>query len=314
MDKLPPEQILDIIKEMDLPTIKEFCKTNKYIRSICKKNKDYILKNILKTKYNINSLEPLYYLLSKDRIIEILKDRNPDYNLLKSLFNYKTTDGITLLMYALMNRFKNINKLLDMGIPIQGITYRGTTPLMYALENSTDNIINNLIYMGASVQGQDLKTGLTPLLIAIKTRRPDQIIHNLLDHGASVRGKAKTEKGGLTPLISALALKRNPVIINRLLDMGASVHITMNNITPLSLAMTTSTPEIVERIRKIMENASEDAESDNDSDEDAESENDDIESDNDSDEDAESENDDTESELEDDDAESENDNEDDDED
>jgi hypothetical protein len=69
MDKQTPEIILETLIKLNVGDLYNMCKSSKKINDICKKNSNYIFKNLLKKDYNI---DPKNYL-------EIYKEISTNY-------------------------------------------------------------------------------------------------------------------------------------------------------------------------------------------------------------------------------------------
>ena len=87
--------------------------------------------------------------------------------------NARSEHGITLLMFAASQGYKDISRLLiDKGADVNAKDDKGYTILMYAVNNNNKDISELLIVKGADVNAKD-NDGNTALGIAIKNKNPD---------------------------------------------------------------------------------------------------------------------------------------------
>jgi hypothetical protein len=125
MDKLPAELIIKSILKMEKNDIDMLCKSNKYINRVCKANKDYIYRKLLKRDYGswVSSPEQLYNLLEKKielRDIGGIDDIESHFFYIVSLIDNR--------------RFDQIEFLYKLNIIDINIDYEGHRPIIYLLD------------------------------------------------------------------------------------------------------------------------------------------------------------------------------------
>jgi ankyrin repeat protein len=110
-----------------------------------------------------------------------------------------------------------VQRLLDLGLPVDAADPQGCTALLRAAGGGHLEIARRLLELGADKQ-LSARTGATPLSAAISMRHA-AVVELLLQTGANPN---QTLPGGVTPLMLAAALGL-PEIAGRLLSQGAAV-------------------------------------------------------------------------------------------
>jgi curved DNA-binding protein CbpA len=232
---------LEIVKVSDFLDIKRLSETNKFYNNLFNENKEQIYIKLIKRDFpgRLNeSYERKYKRLSEyssGKQLGILSDW------------YMGKDQGTALL--LRDTYKDINRLNNVfkTKPDFNISYDGNTPLMFAIEHSTPDVIHRILDNGANVNTSNNK-GYTPLMFAIQHSMT--IIDRLLDSGANVN--TSNNRGG-TPLMYAIE-HSTPEIIHILLDNGANVNVENNaGNTPLTYAIEHSTPDIIHRLLEMVQ-------------------------------------------------------------
>jgi ankyrin repeat protein len=117
--------------------------------------------------------------------------------------SFRTQDGMTLLMIATKEGFRDIFEiLLNKGADVNLKDAGGLTPLMIAVTRGNSEFINTLINKGANVNIQD-EHGVTALMNAVENG-DISTVQLLLAHGANVN--VRDEKGR-SPISLAYTLK-----------------------------------------------------------------------------------------------------------
>jgi ankyrin repeat protein len=265
MNNQPPEIVLQQLLQLDYNTINNLCSSNKKFKKICDENEKYIYDILIKRDFGLKVDSKLLYILFNTLKNDVnFFDKTKHYNVLveqikknkinkfKLLLNYidinvKNKNNKTVLMYALENSTPEIvNIILDLKpeINVKDKT-NNWTALMFALQMSTPEIINRILDMNPDVNVKD-KDNWTALFYAIDYSTPE-IVNRILDLNPDIN--VKTNKNW-TALIFALD-NSTPEIINRILDMNpeGSLNIkTDENWTPITFALQYSTPEIINKI------------------------------------------------------------------
>ena len=110
-----------------------------------------------------------------------------------------------------------VQRLLDLGLPVDSMDLQGCTALLRAAGGGQAEIVRRLLERGADSSARAL-TGATPLSAAISMRHAP-VVESLLRAGAD---PDQALPGGVTPLMLAAALGL-PEIAGRLLTQGAAV-------------------------------------------------------------------------------------------
>lgn len=164
--------------------------------------------------------------------------RNPVF--LKTLLAQKLshdvidTFGYNILHYAAREGHIDNVKLLLQKAPVlkNQKAKNGTTPLYLAVQNSRDDVVNELVRAGASVNDVTAY-GMTPLYCAI-FHSNEALALKLLDIGGIDVNKATEE--GSTPLHLAIELGMTSVV-GKLVGKGASLNVKRkDDFTPLHVA------------------------------------------------------------------------------
>lgn len=119
---------------------------------------------------------------------------------------------------AIVGDAEAVERLLELGLPLDGRDAQGCTALLRAAGGGHAELVRLLLARGADV-GQAAHTGATPLSAAVSMRHPT-IVDALIEAGAAVD---QALPGGLTPLMVAAALGL-PAMAQRLLAAGADVR------------------------------------------------------------------------------------------
>jgi uncharacterized protein len=180
----------------------------------------------------------------------------------------ETGDGVTPLFVAsskgydkivkrLIDSKANVNATVKNKVTFNGQTiFKGTTPLMAALENYHTYIVYLLFSEGANVKLAD-ENGLSPILIAA-TQKDVKILSSLIDQGAKVNDRTsspfvsneETVFSGTTPLMAAAANNRDENAL-LLIEKGADVKATAKNgVDALFIASANGDEEIVKALLK----------------------------------------------------------------
>jgi uncharacterized protein len=110
-----------------------------------------------------------------------------------------------------------VQRLLDLGLPVDSMDPQGCTALLRAAGGGQADIVRRLLERGADASAR-ARTGATPLSAAISMRHAP-VVESLLQAGAN---PDQALPGGVTPLMLAAALGL-PEIAGRLLTQGAAV-------------------------------------------------------------------------------------------
>jgi ankyrin repeat protein len=111
-----------------------------------------------------------------------------------------------------------VQRLLDLGLPIDAVDSQGCTALLRAAGGGQLSVVEILLQRGADA-GRAAATGATALSAAVSMRHP-QIVELLLAHGAQVDQPLSS---GVTPLMLAAALGL-PEMVARLLAHRADLQ------------------------------------------------------------------------------------------
>jgi len=118
---------------------------------------------------------------------------------------------------AIAGDLEAVQRLLDLGLPVDASDLQGCTALLRAAGGGYTAIVNRLLESGADMM-VSARTGATPLSAAISMRHAP-VVEQLLQAGADPN---QALPGGVTPLMLAAALGL-PEIAGRLLTQGAVV-------------------------------------------------------------------------------------------
>ncbi len=127
--------------------------------------------------------------------------------------------GQDLPAAAIAGDLDAVQRLLELGLPIDGTDAQGCTALLRAAGGGHPEIVQALLAGGAD-PGLSARTGATPLSAAISMRHAG-VVDALLQAGADAN---LALPGGVTPLMLAAALGL-PEIAGRLLSQGATLDI-----------------------------------------------------------------------------------------
>ena len=116
---------------------------------------------------------------------------------------------------AIAGDLEAVQRLLELGLPVDGEDAQGCTALLRAAGGGHDGIVRGLLERGAAPNAR-ARTGATPLSAAISMRHA-AVVDVLLQAGADAD---QALPGGVTPLMLAAALGL-PEIAGRLLSQGA---------------------------------------------------------------------------------------------
>lgn len=119
---------------------------------------------------------------------------------------------------AIMGDRAAVERLLELGLPVDGVDAQGCSALLRAAGGGHGELVDLLLARGADV-ALAARTGATPLSAAVSMRHP-AIVDRLLAAGAAVD---QALPGGITPLMVAAALGL-PDMCARLLAAGADVQ------------------------------------------------------------------------------------------
>jgi ankyrin repeat protein len=126
--------------------------------------------------------------------------------------------AIDLPAAAIAGDLEAVQRLLDLGLPVDAADLQGCTALLRAAGGGHVEIVRRLLEVGAD-KGVSARTGATPLSAAISMRHAG-VVEQLLQAGANPN---QALPGGVTPLMLAAALGL-PEIAGRLLRQGAVVE------------------------------------------------------------------------------------------
>jgi len=126
--------------------------------------------------------------------------------------------AIDLPAAAIAGDLEAVQRLLDLGLPVDAADSQGCTALLRAAGGGHAGIVRRLLEMGADIS-LSARTGATPLSAAISMRHAP-VVEQLLQAGCDVN---QPLPGGVTPLMLAAALGL-PEIAGRLLTQGANVE------------------------------------------------------------------------------------------
>ena len=205
----------------------------------CQSNKELvellIKNNIGKVNAQDNEGDTALILaIPNQNIVTLLISYNADINIKNNL-------GITPLMRAIQKSSQEtVIQLINAGANVNAKSNLGITPLIIATDQGDREIVETLIRNRANVNDTN-NHGLTPLMIAIQKSDQDMVIQ-LINSGANVNAKANL---GSTPLIIATN-QGNSALVETLIRHGANVNDTNNNgITPLMIAVHKGYDEII---------------------------------------------------------------------
>lgn len=143
--------ILEIVYNLDsLNDVKKYCKTNKFIRSVCMNNKNIIVKNFIKKLFGVynNEYHELFLLLHKLKDSQILNNSSINIQTLNwyKILNSKYHKSDNFLNY--FNDYtKEYTRLLDINNKIIRVIQRYKNegqPLSKAqIQNIRQNVRNN---------------------------------------------------------------------------------------------------------------------------------------------------------------------------
>ncbi len=175
----------------------------------------------------------------------------------------QTPEGVTALFAAcsrgndkivkrLLESRADVNIALTKTYKDQGqIFFKGTTPLMAAIENNHTYIVYMLLSHDADVKRSD-ENGLSPIIIAAG-KKDVKLLGDLIDMGAKVNDRTsspfqsngETVFSGTTPLMAAISNNRNDNAV-LLMKKGANIQAaTKNGVTALMLASANGNEEMV---------------------------------------------------------------------
>ncbi|TXK59710.1 ankyrin repeat domain-containing protein [Alkalisalibacterium limincola] len=118
---------------------------------------------------------------------------------------------------AIPGDLEAVERLLDLGLPVDAVDAQGCTALLRAAGGGHVDLVALLLAAGADPTLM-ARTGASPLSAAVSMRHPE-IVQRLLNAGAAVD---QSMPGGVTPLMVAAALGL-PDMCSRLLAAGADV-------------------------------------------------------------------------------------------
>jgi len=149
-------------------------------------------------------------------------------------------NSIALILACQRGEKSLIKTLVEQGVNVNGISLKGETPLMAAINYTkrrninNNSIINYLVEQGANVNAVD-HLGNTPLTIACEYGN-ETVVKYLIAKGANIHGMTVNNKKWKTPLITAC--KYHQFHIGRyLIEEGTNVNEQIENgDTPLLIA------------------------------------------------------------------------------
>ena len=173
-----------------------------------------------KNKYNNEKYnEKLMNFIDTEKVGKLVK--------IKRLINKVDKDGISILMYTILNKQNEKTKLLiENNADVNIVDKDGNSALMYAIgQENNFEICKLLIENGANINLQN-NSGKTPLMESITAYKiyptfDISIFKLLIENGANINMQ---DKNGRTALIYALTNKNNE-IFSLLIDRGADLNI-----------------------------------------------------------------------------------------
>ncbi|MBF0160566.1 MAG: ankyrin repeat domain-containing protein, partial [Magnetococcales bacterium] len=146
-----------------------------------------------------------------------------------------------LWRHAIAGNVAGVRKILEQGGSANQTSLTGMTPLMWAIQEGNQELIDLLLQKGADIHAFNIRAGCNALILAGEWLQPHNV-EMLIERGAHVNYQSKL---GWTALLKSIRVMprndeeraRQIAIVKTLLDHGADVHARADKgTTPLILA------------------------------------------------------------------------------
>lgn len=138
------------------------------------------------------------------------------------VIDYPNSPVSSLMSAVSVGDLAIVEELLKAGADINRGDNTSTTPLMLAVFEHWEDIVNLLLETGRIEINKKSKDGATALHVAIVANAPKGIIRKLIDAKADINIQSTRE--GYTPLMTA-SFRGHPVAVDMLLEAGANTEV-----------------------------------------------------------------------------------------